>query len=278
MFGILKMNSIFQKKIVMNNNNVLRIHIKNSQPVDVSDFTKTMSAFGTLFSNFAQKNGKSKEEANAKLYVSKIIEGSIDIHLVELASLAVIPFVENSNLILDFAKHIKSIYDYFVLSKGDEPELNVPELKGVHDMVSIPANDRNGLMTVQVINDNAGNVIFEGCTFNHIEGNGIQNQSDNALKERKALSNEGDIYRKQLMAIYQVRKDGADRGNKGVIDAISDRKLGLVFDSDTLEDDILRSAQNPMLKGYIVDVIVQTVQGKPAAYKIMALHDVIDLD
>lgn len=278
MFGILKMNSIFQKKIVMNNNNVLRIHIKNSQPVDVSDFTKTMSAFGTLFSNFAQKNGKSKEEANAKLYVSKIIEGSIDIHLVELASLAVIPFVENSNLILDFAKHIKSIYDYFVLSKGDEPELNVPELKGVHDMVSIPANDRNGLMTVQVINDNAGNVIFEGCTFNHIEGNGIQNQSDNALKGRKALSNEGDIYRKQLMTIYQVRKDGADRGNKGVIDAISDRKLGLVFDSDTLEDDILRSAQNPMLKGYIVDVIVQTVQGKPAAYKIMALHDVIDLD
>lgn len=278
MFGILKMNSIFQKKIVMNNNNVLRIHIKNSQPVDVSDFTKTMSAFGTLFYNFAQKNGKSKEEANAKLYVSKIIEGSIDIHLVELASLAVIPFVENSNLILDFAKHIKSIYDYFVLSKGDEPELNVPELKGVHDMVSIPANDRNGLMTVQVINDNAGNVIFEGCTFNHIEGNGIQNQSDNALKERKALSNEGDIYRKQLMTIYQVRKDGADRGNKGVIDAISDRKLGLVFDSDTLEDDILRSAQNPMLKGYIVDVIVQTVQGKPAAYKIMALHDVIDLD
>ena len=268
----------YQKKTVMNNNNVLRIHIKNSQPVDVSDFTKTMSAFGTLFSNFAQKNGKSKEEANAKLYVSKIIEGSIDIHLVELASLAVIPFVENSNLILDFAKHIKSIYDYFVLSKGDEPELNVPELKGVHDMVSIPANDRNGLMTVQVINDNAGNVIFEGCTFNHIEGNGIQNQSDNALKERKALSNEGDIYRKQLMTIYQVRKDGADRGNKGVIDAISDRKLGLVFDSDTLEDDILRSAQNPMLKGYIVDVIVQTVQGKPAAYKIMALHDVIDLD
>ena len=80
------------------------------------------------------------------------------------------------------------------------------------------------------------------------------------------------------MTIYQVRKDGTDRGNKGVIDAISDRKLGLVFDSDLLEDEILRSAQNPMLKGYIVDVIVQTVLGKPAAYKIMALHDVIDLD
>lgn len=67
-----------------NKQDILRIHIENSQPVEVADFTKTMNAFGALFVSFAQKNGKSKEEANAKLYVSKIIEGSIDIHLVEL--------------------------------------------------------------------------------------------------------------------------------------------------------------------------------------------------
>ena len=90
-----------------NKQDILRIHIENSQPVEVADFTKTMNAFGALFASFAQKNGKSKEEANAKLYVSKIIEGSIDIHLVELATMGIIPFVENSNLILDFAKHIR---------------------------------------------------------------------------------------------------------------------------------------------------------------------------
>lgn len=52
-----------------NKQDILRIHIENSQPVEVADFTKTMNAFGALFASFAQKNGKSKEEANAKLYV-----------------------------------------------------------------------------------------------------------------------------------------------------------------------------------------------------------------
>lgn len=97
---------------------ILRIHISNSKPVEVADFTRTMNAFGTMFSCFAQKNGKSKEEANARLYVSKIAEGSIDIHLVELVTASMIPFMENANLIIEFAKHIKSIYDYYYPAMG----------------------------------------------------------------------------------------------------------------------------------------------------------------
>ena len=67
----------------MNEQEILRIHIENSQPIEISDFTKTMNGIGGLFSSFAQRNGKSKEEVNAKLYVSKIQKGSIDIHLIE---------------------------------------------------------------------------------------------------------------------------------------------------------------------------------------------------
>lgn len=148
-----------------NKQDILRIHIENSQPVEVADFTKTMNAFGALFASFAQKNGKSKEEANAKLYVSKIIEGSIDIHLVELATMGIIPFVENSNLILDFAKHIKSIYDYYVKGSSFKPELTPADLRNVHDMVSVPANDRNGVMSVQVIRGNVDSILYSGCTF-----------------------------------------------------------------------------------------------------------------
>ena len=80
------------------------------------------------------------------------------------------------------------------------------------------------------------------------------------------------------MTIYQVQKGGNQAGNKGIIDAISDKKMGLVFDTDELRDKILRSDDNPMKKGYVVDVVVLTAAGKPAAYKILNLHDVIDLD
>ena len=258
--------------------NVLRIHIENSQPVEVSDFTKTMSAFGTLFSCYAQKHGKSQEEANAKLYVNKIVEGSIDIHLVELVTASLIPFMENTNLIIDFAKHIKGIYDYYVVGSGEKPDLNAQELKGIHDMVSVPANDRGGNMTVQVIYGDVGKIVYNGCSFNSIAGNGLQNQSDKELKELKLVSDEGEVYCRQLMTIYQVQKGGNKTGNKGVIDAISDKKLGLVFNSDELRNKILSSDDNPMKKGYIVDAVVLTASGKPAAYKILELHDVIDLD
>jgi hypothetical protein len=274
-------NSIFayQNKIFMEENkqDILRIHIENSQPVEVADFTKTMNAFGALFASFAQKNGKSKEEANAKLYVSKIIEGSIDIHLVELATMGIIPFVENSNLILDFAKHIKSIYDYYVKGASFKPELTPADLRNVHDMVSVPANDRNGVMSVQVIRGNVDSILYSGCTFNYIEGNGIQNKSDYEQKEIRSVSDNGDVYKKQLMSIYQVRK-GEGVGNKAIIDAISSRALALLFDSKVLEDEILRSDINPIKSAYYVDVMILTAQGRPAAYKVMALHDIISLD
>lgn len=261
-----------------NNQKILRIHISNSKPVEVSDFTRTMSAFGTMFSCFAQKNGKSKEEANARLYVSKIVEGSIDIHLVELATASMLPFIENTNLVIEFAKHIKSIYDYYISGNGKKPDLSVPELKGAHDMMSVTANDKGSNMAVQVINGDVDRVIYEGCTFNFIEGNSIQNQSARELKDMKMISDEGDVYSRQLMTIFQVQKGGNQTGNKGIIDAISDKKMGLVFDSDELRNKILRSDDNPMKKGYVVDVIVLTASGKPVAYKILNLHDVIDLD
>lgn len=54
--------------------------------------------------------------------------------------------------------------------------------------------------------------------------------------------------------------------------------LGLAFDADELRDKILRSNDNPIKKGYVVGVIVQTFSGKPAAYKILNLHDVIALE
>ena len=105
MFEITDNNCMFEmllKRKIMgqcndNSQLALRIHIKNSEPIQVSDFTASMNAIGSYFSSFAQKNGMSKELSNAKLCVSKITEGSIDIHLVELVSLSMIPFVENFN-------------------------------------------------------------------------------------------------------------------------------------------------------------------------------------
>lgn len=53
------------------------------------------------------------------------------------------------------------------------------------------------------------------------------------------------------------------------------KRLGLVSDSDELEDRILHSDEKPMMKGYIVDVVMLTINGKLAAYKVIGVYDVI---
>ena len=176
--------------------------------------------------------------------------------------------MENSNLILDFAKHIKSIYDYYVKGEPSRPELSMSDLRNIHDLVSVPSNDRKGTMSVQVINGDVENIIYNGCTFNNTDSNSSQNQIDKEIEIKKKMQPSDDVWERQLMTIYQVRKDGTPAGNKGVIDAISDKKLGLLFDSDELENKILHSEENPMRKAYYVDVVILTANGKPAAYRL----------
>ena len=81
------------------------------------------------------------------------------------------------------------------------------------------------------------------------------------------------------MQIYQVRSDAdSNTGNKAIIDEIfKGKKVSLLFDSDELKNEILFSNSNPTRTGYQVDVKVQTINGKPQAYKVLALHDIMEL-
>ena len=188
------------------------------------------------------------------------------------------PFAENINLIFEFAKNIKSITEYFFESKGEKPDLSAKECKDLHDMVGITAGDNNGRMEMSVIDRVSGGNVYVGCIINSIYANGLQNQMHNEIARMKSDSEE-HIYARQLMTIYQMRGDmGTDKGNKAVIDAISKNKLAVVFETDELKEQILHSDSNPTKKAFLVDVVVQTVAGRIAAYKVMALHDVIDID
>ena len=56
-----------------------------------------------------------------RVYISKIESGSIITHLVDLFPIA-IPFIENSNTIVEFTKHLKGTFDYF-LGRGDKKQI-----------------------------------------------------------------------------------------------------------------------------------------------------------
>lgn len=262
-----------------NNVDAILFHIEHSKPIEISEFVTSLNAIGSLFSSFAKKNGDCKEATKSKLYVEKIEEGCIDIILCEIASVGMLPFMENMNIILEFSFYIKTVVDYFTKGIGEKPDLDLNECKNFKDLALVTAGDNNGTTTIGAINKgNKGN-IFHNCTFNFQEGNSAQNQLEKVIESIKSIQPITDMYSRQLMTIYQMRSDmDTDKGNKAVIDAISKNKMAVVFETDELKEMILHSDSNPTKKAFLVDVVLQTVNGKIAAYKVMALHDVIDLE
>jgi CRISPR/Cas system-associated protein Cas5 (RAMP superfamily) len=93
------------------------------------------------------------------------------------------------------------------------------------------------------------------------------------------LTPASEKYSRQLMTIYQLRSDmGNDIGNKAVIEGISKKRIAVVFETDELKEKILHSDSNPVKQAFLVDVEVQTVNEKIAAYKVLSLHDIIELE
>lgn len=284
--GILDKVRTFAKnknKYVMKNQekeaNALLIHIEHSKPIEINEFTTTLNAVGNLFSMFAQEKGECKELSQAKLYVEKIEQGCIDIFLTETVTAGLIPFFENMNIILDFSLYLKTILEYFTEGKGEEPDLKVQEAKNLRDMLDVVSGDNKGEMQIGAIDKGNKKYILNNCTINFCVGNSAQNQLEKIIGKLKEIQQSDEVYSRQLMTIYQMRSDmSSDIGNKAVIDAISSKKLGVVFETDELKERILNSEYNPAKKAFLVDVEILTAGGKPAAYKVLALHDVIDLE
>ncbi len=265
----------------MNKNkaDALLVHIEHSKPIEVSDFVTTLNAVGNLFSIFAQGHGDTKDISNAKLYVEKIEEGCIDIILCETVTAGILPFMENMNIIFEFSSYIKDVISYYTKGHGKKPKLGMQECKNFKDLFTVTSGDNNGEMTIGAIfKGNKGN-IYHNCTFNFPESNSAQNQIAREISGMKEVSPTSIPHKRVLMQIYQLRNDSSSNtGNKAIIDDIfRGKKLSVVFESDDLRSRILFSDENPAIKAFLVDVVVQTIDGRPAAYKVLELHDVIDL-
>ena len=81
------------------------------------------------------------------------------------------------------------------------------------------------------------------------------------------------------MTIFQMRGDmRTNTGNKAIIESLNKKALSVVFETEDLKRRILNDDGNPTKQAYLVDVVIMTVNGKPTAYKVMDLHDIVPLE
>lgn len=256
----------------------LLFKITHSKPIEMSDFVATISSLSTLFENFVKDNADSSDGRKAKLYVEKIEHGCIEFYLIETITAISIPFIENFNLVYEFAGHLANLVKNAIYGKN-ETKLTIPELKALRDVFSINAGDHNGKTEFGAIDRDYPGAIFNKCTFNFMDSNAAQNQIKRAIEEKENELPDETIHKKQLMTIFQMRGDmSTNAGNKATIDTLANKPLSVVFDTDDLKMQILKNDENPTKKAFLVDVVVMTSNSKKVAYKVVALHEIIPLD
>lgn len=127
--------------------NILKIHITNSKPIDLQTFSTSLSSVSSLFASYANKNGVYTSDADVGLYVEKVKEGSIELWL-GVGTAAFLAFAENANIVIDFAKHIKGVYDFYTNRSEEKPDMSIDEMKHYHDMLNVIADDNKGNMSM----------------------------------------------------------------------------------------------------------------------------------
>lgn len=253
----------------------LVIEIKNQQPLELLDLTKSLVSLASQFNSYVSKNGDSKENREAKLYVKEIRSGSVILELIEMATIGIIPFLENVNTIIGFAQYTKKAYNYFLGKSDEKPDLSMTDYKELSQIVNPVANDNGSQINMSTTIN--GNVEVH-VHLNSLEANAIQNIFEKEIKAIKTPDMSDDTKTKVLLTWFQARNDmRSNVGNKGIIEDLSAKPMNIIIDDDAIKDEMLHK-ENPFTTVFVVDVKLQHVNGKIAAYKVVKLHGTFDLE
>jgi len=253
----------------------LTIRIENKYPIELMDLTRSFNSFADEYNRHLSQQPDFPDQANIRLYIKEIKTGSVVADLIAMSApaLPVISYIVYANSIISFSRYLKMAYDYLLGDSKTKPLLAKHNYENLRDIVEPIAKDNGSQIFIQ--NDIKGNVQIS-LTLNSVQANAAQNA---ARREIQALTEPlTGVQQQVLLYWYQARKDVKSQvGDRGIIESISKKPVKVIFGTEGINDSMLLERENPFKFGYIVDVIVETVNDKPAVYKIINLYDKVEL-
>lgn len=204
----------------------LTIKIENKRPIEITDFTDSFNSLANQYYKYLSENESFKLNQDTKLYIKEIRSGSIITELSDLVPL-VLPFVENSNSVIEFTGFLKKGFDYFLGKTEEKPkEFDLKDCNNFNNIIK------------PIAKDNGSNVLFNGdwnfenitvnFNFNSVEANAIQNgiqrEKENLKEPTKNIQHKVLFYWDS--AKYDEKSKSVD---KGYIDSVSFKSLRVSF-------------------------------------------------
>ncbi len=250
----------------------LVFELKNSRPLELADLTKSLTAVANQYRRFVIRE-ELHEESEAKLYVKEVRDGSTIFELFSYVQTHVgdiTTAIETSKAIIGFGAYLRDSYDE--IRNGKKPEnLPVKDIRDLADILEPTAKDQNGQISIHA---DRGATVQITINLSHDDANIIQNRASRLVAEMQETNQLK--FTKRGFYWDTTSKGDPRSSDKGVIESIEHGPVHVIFEDSALKEMMVIGKAHPFLTTYIVDVELITSKGKTKAYKILALHDIIE--
>lgn len=255
--------------------------IDNSDPVDLLDFTSSLTGLAKEHEARMRADNPGLDVEETRLLIMEVRKGSIVLEM--LPALApIVSTMEITNTAVSFVEHFARLAGRLKIPGGRLEDPTTAQLKNITDAVQTVARDSNGSLRLEARYKN-GKVLQEFVVEKRdaitIEANSIAQRHE--LEQARSVT-----YPRVLMRLHQSSVEnlriGKRTSEKGIVESIDATPRTLIYASDLagqrIKDEILKADGNPFQKGFVIDLDVQTVGGRPRVYRVVEVYDVIDLD
>lgn len=248
----------------------LIIEYKNTAPVELVEFTKSLAAIGDQFKRFVADEGGIDPET--RLFVKEIRPGSIIAELVELGK-AANDLWEARDYIAPFLPMLQDVTESILHLKHSARSLDRSTIKNVANIYA-PITAQPGA-AVNIIDNRGGNTQI----VLHVTPPQAATIAYNAQHLLNSQLPDEERFENEPMILFQLR-DGppGKTGDFGIIDRFSPKPKKLTFSSDAVKTAILHENGHPFEAIFWVNGVVKTAGGAVAAYLIHELSDVTPRD
>ena len=267
---------------------IIRLKLDIDEPVEISDFVAAFLAISTQYDRFMQRS-KSPEGGGARLFVREVRVGCIEADLIPVLQIGTLfagtlVAVNAANAVHEFVERWGGTLQKLGRRRGERLEgASKAELQTIMQQVSAIASIPGSKLELSAIITKDGKQ--EQTALRVVTSNEAARAIENAIEQRAEMEKTSEADHKRVLLRF-TRTD-TKRGRVGkkavehaVIEAISPKDLAVIYASELAEQRIrheIVERDSVYWKGFVVDVNVEFSRGKPVAYRVVHVHDVIDL-
>lgn len=261
---------------------LLRIETKN--PIELNDFVSLFVGLGNQFEKFIAHEHPA-EKGDVRFYVREVRAGSIIAELVPYAIGTpilggVMAGIKNANDIAKFLDTFGGAVKRYFKKDGRDEEATKGDLADYLKTVSGIARDPEANLSLAAYDDGKKRIEFEFSTpeARIAESNLIEHRAE---LEQRTDSDHSRVLMQFTRTDVSHAQAGKRSGERVLIEAVHPKPLPIVFASTLAEErirhEIAEADDNVYKKAFDVDVNVEILNDRPVAYRIAAVHNVIDL-